>query len=68
MLLNDGNDTHFTSFPGEISTIDLSLSSILIGRNSKCKVISAIFSYDHWSIIIISVMEIPLNVMECTLN
>jgi len=52
MLLNDGNDTHFTKSTGNISTIDLTLSSTSIGSNSEWKVITAIFSSDYWPIII----------------
>lgn len=47
MLLNDGNDTHFTTASGNTSSIDLTLSSSSIGCNSEWKVIPATYSSDH---------------------
>ncbi|KAF0749821.1 putative RNA-directed DNA polymerase, partial [Aphis craccivora] len=68
MLLNDGNDTHFTAASGNTSAIDLTLSSTLIGSNTEWKVIPAIYSSDHWPIIVnikyrnsTHIYEIPLR-------
>lgn len=52
MLLNDGNDTVFTTASGNTSSIDLTLSYTSIGCNSEWKVIPATYSSDHWPIII----------------
>jgi hypothetical protein len=68
MLLNDGNDTHFTTASGNTSSIDLTLSSTSIGCNSEWKVIPATYSSDHWPIIInikyrnnVELYELPLK-------
>jgi hypothetical protein len=52
MILNDGNDTHFTAASGNTSLIDLTLSSTSIGSNTERKVIPEIYRSDHCPIII----------------